>query len=117
MKLIDLAHKYVKTEKFEVPDDTSPNVPDKYIEKVVGLGRLFKPCSTRLGNLEFPFVESAINSVDVEATAKSKLGCSSIPDEVIQALSMGIYEKLYSELSEVECSIIKLLSVYIIISI
>ena len=117
MKLIDLAHKYVKSEKFEVPDDTSPNVPDEYIEKVIGTNRLLKSSARRLGNLEFPSIESKLNSVDVDTTVKEKLGCDDLPNEVIQALSMGIYEKLYSELTEDECSIIKLLSVYIIISI
>lgn len=118
MKLLDLAKIIVSSEDYIVPDDTPTDVDAKYQEKMTGTIRLFKPTASRLGLLCFPFIDNTFKNgqLDVEEVLKTKIDGDELPDSLFQGLSMGIYKKLYSELSNDERSIIKLLGVYIIIS-
>lgn len=116
MTLAELAKKVSSTYDYVVADDTPCDVPDEYKGMMTGIINLFQSQAFRLGTLSFPFIETAFEGIEPDEVMEKKLGSDDIPDSLIQGVSMGIYDKLWTELDDDQRSIIKLLVAYIIIS-
>ena len=114
MKLLTFCKKTALTLDMKISDDR--NVPEQYDEPMRVLVNTMKCRINNLDSFEFPYIESVFND-EVETLLDNNTEDGEIPDGVINTLSVALYEKPYNELTDKdEKSIIKVLSVYLIIS-
>lgn len=120
MTLFDLALKKVSAEMLDINDSDELTFDTKYEQKADVIVRLMYPSASRLERLSFPFVEEAFRDKsrkNIKDELRKKLGSEEFPEGLMAGLSEGIYRDKYNNLDKTKRLIIKLLSVYIIISI
>ena len=122
MTLFDLAVKVVSEDMRDITDSDDLTFDAKYAQKVDALIRMMHGSALRLERLSFPFIEEAFRDINADDEVYNKLDAERVdvdkfPEGLLAALSEGIYEEKYNDLNKSKRLIIKLLSLYIIISI
>ena len=102
------------------PDDT--DIPEKYEPIVDGVINTMKNRINNAKTSNVAFIEKCFDDNDVADIMRQKminneLPDGEVPDGIINKLSMSLYEKPFNDLSNDEQSIIKVLTVYIIVQI
>lgn len=73
-------------------------------------------CS-RFDKISMSYIQTALAAPgSIIDKVSSKYPDGDIPDELINALTMGLYGKAYADASETECKIINVLAIYYTIS-
>lgn len=89
-------------------------VPDRYKKSVNVLIQLMVNKKDIFDSINVPYVENVFED-DYLDILESNLENGDVPDGIIYALSMGIFEKQPIDLCEDQTAIIKILSTYICI--
>ena len=102
------------------PDDT--DIPEKYEPIVDGVINTMKNRINNAKTSNVAFIEKCFDDNNVADIMRQKminneLPDGEVPDGIINKLSMSLYEKPFNDLSNDEQSIIKVLTVYIIVQI
>lgn len=92
------------------------NVPEQYDNPMRVIVNNIKCRLDKLDSYEFPYIESVFD--DKFEAILDKNGEEDVPDSVINTLSVALFDKLFNDLEDADSkSIIKVLSVYLLISI
>lgn len=96
------------------PDDR--NVPEQYEEVLDATIKIMKPKMNIVDRISVPFIEKTFEKKPYIEIC-DELPNKEIPEGIINRLSIGLYDKVFNDLTDPDQQIIiKVLSVYIILS-
>ena len=94
------------------------NVPEQYEQVTKVTINILKPKMSRIDRIEIPFITAKLNSYEtITDVLDEKLDGGDVPDGILNTLSEGLYSKSFNDLSIDEQSIIKVVGIYLIVSI
>lgn len=94
------------------------NVPEQYEQVTKVTINILKPKMSRIDRIEIPFIMAKLNSYEtITDVLDEKLDGGDVPDGILNTLSEGLYSKSFNDLSIDEQSIIKVVGIYLIVSI
>lgn len=117
MLFLDLVRREGKMNKVSIPDDILPeNLPAEYEQITKVTVTHIRPQMKRLNQATWPFINAAFED-PIKARGLLKEKGEVIPPELLQRLTTDLYSTNFNDLALEEQNIIKVLAVYICISI
>lgn len=116
MDFLTYCKKIATNDHVVITDDR--NVPEQYEQVTNVTISILKPKMSRLDRIEIPFITAKLNSCKtITDIIEEKLNGDDVPDGILNTLSDGLYGKSFNDLTIDEQSIIKVVGIYLIISI
>lgn len=116
MDFLTYCKKVATNDHVVITDDR--NVPEQYEQVTNVTITILKPKMSRLDRIEIPFINAKLNSYEtISDVIEEKLNGDDVPDGILNTLSDGLYGKSFNDLTIDEQSIIKVVGIYLIISI